>query len=88
MTKIDENDCRALQNLKQNSIVMQLKSEAAAVESARALAEANVAGLKYQNVLLKIYLKYGLTENHIIDESTGEVKEKNNAENKDDQGIE
>jgi hypothetical protein len=79
MPTIIEKDLKTLQTVKLNAIVLQLKAEMAAVESARAMAEARSAELEHENVTLKIYINYGLTNKHIINETTGEcqLKEEN-----------
>jgi hypothetical protein len=72
--RITEEELKTLQGTKLNSVVMQLKAESAAIESGRASAEARTMELEYENVLLRIYINYGLSNKHIIDETTGEVK--------------
>ena len=80
MTQLTEQDLKTLQSAKLNAIVMQLKAETAAVESARAMAEARASELEHENIVLKIYLNYGLTNKHVINETTGEtnLKEEEN----------
>ncbi|KKN70822.1 hypothetical protein LCGC14_0427140 [marine sediment metagenome] len=85
--KLTEEELKALQGTQLTSITMKLKSDTATVESGRALAEARVAELEYENTLLKIYLHYGLTDNHIINETTGLIKAKKE-ENDDDTSTE
>ena len=70
---LTEKDLKTLQSAKLNAIVMQLKAETAAVESARAMAEARSAELEHENIVLKIYINYSLTNKHIINETTGEI---------------
>jgi hypothetical protein len=72
--RLTEDELMALQSTKLGSIVMQLKAEAAAVESGRAAAEARAAQLEYENTVLKIYLNYGLDDKHRINETTGEIQ--------------
>jgi len=78
--KVTEEELKALQGTKVNATIIQLKAEAAAIESARAAAESRVAELEYENTLLKIYLNYGLTEDHVINETTGEIVKKEEAD--------
>lgn len=83
---ITEEELIALQSTKFSAAVLQLKADTAAVESGRALAEAKASGLEYENTLLKIYIKYGLTDKHIISEVTGQIQLKEENDNpKDDQ---
>ena len=81
---LTEEELVALQGGKFSATVMKLKAETAAVESGRALAEARAAELEYENTLLKIYLKYGLTDKYIINEITGKIQLKEENDSKED----
>ena len=85
MNNLTEEDLKTLQVTKFNSTIMKLKAETAAVESGRAAAEAQVAELEYENTLLRIYINYGLGNNHIINETTGKIKTKEQKEPNDEQ---
>ena len=83
--KLTEEELMALQATKLASMAMGLKSETAAVESGRALAEDKVAELEYENTLLRIYLNYGLTGKYIVNETTGKIQLKKEENDNEDQ---
>jgi len=83
--KVTEEELRAIQGTKFNATILKLKADSAALESARAVAESKLAEAEYENTLLKVYLNYGLTQDHIINETTGDISKK---EDKSDKNTE
>ncbi|MDP2685249.1 MAG: hypothetical protein Q8P20_09530 [bacterium] len=79
--KLTEEHLKDIQKARENTLIMRIKAETAAVESARAVAEAKVSELIYENTLLTIYVKYELTGNHVINETTGEIHLKDTENN-------
>lgn len=47
-----------------------------ALRAEKALVEAENAQLEEKNIILNIYIKYGLTLHHKIDETTGKIMKK------------
>ena len=66
VNKISNEDLQIIKEFKLNKFINTLEAEKAVLEN-------KIAELQYQNRVLMMYIKYGLTDNFIIDESSGEI---------------
>ena len=64
VASIEENDLQVITTAKQRAI-------SAAQQAEKVVAEAKVAELEYRNVVQQVFLKYGLSLQDRIDETTG-----------------
>jgi hypothetical protein len=64
--KISGEDLKAILEFKMNASMRSVQVEKAVLESEK-------ADLQYQNTMLRLYVKYGLSSENIIDEVTGEI---------------
>lgn len=82
--KVDLEDILLLRELKHNYVAASLKGKINELEKQN-------SELLYDNSLIKIYLKYGLTTNDSINQSTGEIilggEDDKSTENESDEGV-
>jgi len=67
LEKIADEDLKTIQDSK-------LAFDIVALNTELAVAKKNSAYLEHQNVLLRIYLKYGLSESDVINHQDGSIK--------------
>ncbi len=63
---VSAEDLNTLQTIKNSITILQLRAEKTALE-------VRYAQKEYENILLKIYMKYGMESTDSINESTGEI---------------